>query len=181
MSLIKDVYENSRDYTLRYRVITLLSPREWLRHHKWRKQRANRGWSDRDTWGAGDHIAKITAEMLNHLNKHSMVSWPDWFDMNVKEEGKNAYRDLQSVIDDINNYLVHSETSWADGLTTDGSVIDDDGHFNSHWIEEATGKKITESEIKHLINKWSKENNHLYKRAGRAMGFFGRHFSGFWD
>lgn len=181
MSLIKDVYEDSKDYTLRYRILTYLSPKEWLRHHKWRKQRADRGWSDRDTWGAGEHIAKMTADMLQQLNDNGICSWPDWFDLNVKEEGKGAYKDLQSVIDDINNYLVHTETSWADGLTTDGFQVDDDGRFNSHWSEESTGKRISEADIKHRINKWSKEDNRLYKKAQKAMGFFSRYFAGFWD
>jgi hypothetical protein len=181
MSLIKDVYEDSKGYTLRYRILSYVSPKKWLRHHKWRKQRADRGWSDRDTWGAGDHIAKMTAEMLQHLNDFSMCSWSDWFDLNVKEKGKNSYKDLQSIIDDINNYLTSTESSWADGLTTRGGVIDSESRFNPSWYDKTTDEKLTDVEIGRRIKKWSKEEKTLYEKAIKAMSFFARHFSGFWD
>lgn len=181
MSLIGDVYDSCKDYTPLYRAKHFFDPREWFYHHKWRKQRLSRGWSDRDAWNAGDHIAKITAEMLQRLNDNGICSWPDWFDLNVKEEGRGAYKDLQSIIDDINNYLSFQETSWADGLTSEGFQVESTGKFSSSWYSEATGKKLTEAAISYRINKWSKEENRLYGKAKKAMGFFGRHFSGFWD
>lgn len=178
MSLIRDVHEDSKDYRLRTRVITVLSPKEWLRHHKWRKQRMDRGWSDRDTWGAGDHIAKMVAEMLQHLNDNTYVDWPEWFKLNVKEQGKGAYKSLQSVVNDITAYLDHQETSWADGLET--TPADNPEKFNVDWIDKK-GKKLSEQQITVRIKRWTEEDNNLYKKATKAMQFFGRHFAGFWD
>lgn len=183
MGILKDWKEDSEGYRFRNQVVCLFSPKVWFRLHKWRMQRANRGWSNRDTWGAGEHIAKMTAEMLQHLNDNTYVDWPEWFKLNVKEKGKGAYKNLQSVIDDINKYLEHTETSWGDGLTTKAvSLISDDGHYSSpDWYDEKTGKKLSEPAINNRINKWAAEEDKLYKKAIKAMGFFSRHFSGFWD
>lgn len=172
------MHEDSKDYRLRTRVVTALSPKQWLRMHKWRKQRADRGWSDRDTWGAGDHIAKMAAEMLQHLNDNTYVDWPEWFKLNVKEKGKGAYKDLPSVVNDITAYLDHQETSWADDLTT--TPADDPKHFNVDWIDKK-GKKLSEQQITARIKKWAEEDHNLYKKATKAMQFFGRHFASFWD
>lgn len=189
MSLIKDVFEDNKDYVFRARIKHMLSPAEWMRHHKWRKQRADRGWSDRDTWGAGDHIARMTAEMLGRLHNDTYVDWPEWFKLNVKEEGKNAYTSLPQVIDDITKYLKFTETSWADDLSTKNPSLEEifekqeDGNYlykSPTWYDEK-GKAVSDAAITNRINKWSKEEQKLYKKAQKAMMFFGRHFSSFWD
>lgn len=189
MGLIKDIIEDNEGYVFRARIKHTLSPREWMRHHKWRKQRADRGWSNRDTWGAGDHIARMTAEMLQHLNDHTYVDWPEWFKLNVKEEGKNAYTSLPQVVSDITSYLDFEETSWADGLTTKRDTLEEmfekqeDGsrlYKSPDWYDEK-GKKLSNPAVKQRINKWHKEEQKLYKKAQKAMMFFGRHFSSFWD
>jgi hypothetical protein len=186
MSIFKDWQEDTDGYRFRAKATHFVNPREWLRLHKWRKQRADRGWSDRDTWGAGNHIAKITAEILQHLNDHTYVDWPEWFKLNAKEKG--AYKNLQQVIDDINAYLDHEKTSWADGLETRREKIDEmfekreDGNYEwirPDWYEGE--KKLTEAAIKNRINKWSKESNKKYEQAKKALSFFSRNFSGFWD
>lgn len=185
MSLIKDVIEDGKSYVFRARITHILSPSVWMRHHKWRKQRADRGWSDYDTWGAGEHIAKMTADMLQHLLENGHCSWPDWFELNVQEKGKDAYKNLESVIEDINNYLKYIETSWADGLYCDSGYLkrDDGGTYlaKQMWYDERTNKLQTEAAISRRINKWSKEDKRLYENAQKAMTFFGRHFAGFWD
>lgn len=188
MSIFKDWQEDNDGYRLRTKATNLVDPRVWLRLHKWRKQRADRGWSDRDTWGAGEHIARMTAEMLQQLNDHSYCDWPEWFNLNVKEKGKGSYGNLQSVIDDINAYLDYEETSWADGLDTRHNQLDEivkkreDGNYEwvgPDWYEG--DKKLTKAAIRNRVNKWHKEGNKKYKRAQKAMQFFGRHFAGFWD
>lgn len=188
MGLIKDWAEDTEGYRFSYRVRSLFDLSLWLRLHKWRKQRANRGWSDRDTWGAGDHIAQMTAEMLQHLNDKTYVDWPEWFNLNVKEKGRGAYKNLQEVIDDINAYLDHEKTSWSDGLDTKRDSVDEivkkreDGNYQwvgPDWYDG--DKKLTEAQVTQRIHKWSKQNNLKYKKAQKAMGFFARHFSGFWD
>ena len=103
MSIFKDWRDETDGTVFTYKVRSFLNLKIWYKLSKWRRQRADRGWSDRDTWGAGEHIAKMTAEMLQYLNDNTYVDWPEWFDLNVKE--KNGYKNLQAVIDDINQYL----------------------------------------------------------------------------
>lgn len=185
MGLIKDWVEDTEGYRFSYRVRSLFDLSLWLRLRKWRKQRANRGWSDRDTWNAGDHIALMTVEMLQKLIDNKYTDWPEWFKLNVQEEGKGAYKDLQSVIDDIKAYLDFEWTSWGDGLYADTSWIKhEDGSSElgkQLWYDEKTNKLQTEAAIKHRMNKWHKEYTKKYKKAQKAMGFFARHFSHFWD
>lgn len=187
MSILSDFNETYGGRRFPYNVKEFLTPYNWRSVFRWRRQRLNRGWSDRDTWGAGEHIARVTAEMLQKLNDNKYVDWPQWFELNVKEECKGAYKDLQSVIDDINNYLEHSETGWSDGLTTKRDSIDEifkpekDGMYEwvgPDWYDGE--KKLTDAAVTNRINKWHKENIKLYKKAQKAMGFFGRHFAGFW-
>lgn len=188
MSILKDWREDNDGYILRRKLVYVFSPKVWFRLHKWRKQRADRGWSDRDTWDAGDHIAKMTAEMLQHLEDHSYCDWPEWFKLNVKEDGKGAYKSIAQVIKDITQFLDFTETSWADGLDTKRDAIDEifekreDGNYEykgPDWYEG--DKKLSEAAIKNRINKWQKEWNKKYKQANKAMSFFARHFTSFWD
>jgi hypothetical protein len=188
VGLLKDWKEDNSGYRFQTQVAHFFDPREWLRLQKWRTQRANRGWSDRDTWGAGDHIARMTAEMLTRLRDHTYVDWDAWFDLNVKEEGKNVYKNLTEVIEDITKYLDFEETSWADGLDTRRDSVDEIFKKRSDQMYEYIGpdwyegeKKLSEAAIKHRINKWHKEEQKLYKKAQKAMSFFSRNFSAFWD
>lgn len=180
MSIFKDWEDDTRGYTATYKVRSLFNVKLWLNLAKWRKQRADRGWSDRDTWGAGDHIAKMTAEMLQHLNDNTYVDWPGWFDLNVKEKG--GYKDLQAVIDDINQYLELTKQSWADDLTVDGNLFDDSNdELKTVWRYKKNGRKLTKAQLDGRIKNWAKKENTSYNKAKRAMQFFGRHFAGFWD
>lgn len=187
MGILKDWQDDNDGICLKRKIVYFLSPSIWLRLHKYRKQRADRGWSDRDTWGAGDHIAQITAEMLQHLNDNTYVDWPDWFKYNVKEKG--SYKNLQSVIDDINGYLNNQTISWADGLEIAEKDINEifveEGDHRVYkspgYINIETGKKLTEKQISSLIKKYYDRESKLYKKSTDAMQFFGRHFSSFWD
>lgn len=176
MGILKDHLNETQGYRAQARLISFADPREWVRLHKYRKQRANRGWSDRDTWNMGDHVANLVVEMLEHLRDNGVTDWNAWFEYNIDEKGKGAYKNLDQVISDIKNYLEHEKTSWTDGITMLSS-----GELTGSWVDEKTGKKQTSAAIKHRINKWHKENNKLYKKATKAMGFFGRHFAQFWD
>lgn len=189
MGIFKDWREENSGYRYHRQIIYFFSPRVWSRLHKWRKQRADRGWSDRDTWGAGDHIAKITAEMLQHLNDNTYTDWPEWFNLNI-EEKKCSYSDLQSVIDDINGYLKYQKTNWSDGLDLVSYDVNklfekyEDGNYglvSDRWVDETTRKKITEKQVTSRIKKWRAEEKKLYKKATNAMSFFSRHFTQFWD
>lgn len=188
MGILKDFKEEVRGSSRNYKIRSFFSPPVWLRLHKWRKQRADRGWSGRDTWEAGYYIARVTAEMLQWLNDYSYCDWPEWFKLNVKEEGKGSYKNLQAVINDINAYLDFETTSWADGLTLKHDEIDEVVQEREDGTCEWVGpdyyegeKKLTEAAITHRVRKWGNEEMRLYKNAQKAMSFFGRHFGGFWD
>jgi hypothetical protein len=188
MSILRDFNYTFGGYRYPHQIKEYLDLGNWRRVHKWRKQRLNRGWSDRDTWGAGEHIAQMTAEMLKHLNENTYVDWPEWFKLNVKEKGHGSYTSLEQVIKDITEFLDFNETSWADGLDTKRDSVDEifekrqDGNYEykgPDWYEK--GKKLSDAAVKHRINKWQKEWNLKYKKATKAMQFFGRHFASFWD
>ena len=180
MSIFKDWREDTNGYVFTHRVRSFFDLPLWFRLAKWRRQRADRGWSDRDTWGAGEHIAKMTAEMLQHLNDNTYVDWPQWFSLNVQE--KNGYKSLQHVIDDINQYIQITEQSWADDLTVDGNLFDDSGYWlKTVWRYKKTGRKLSQAQLSGRIANWAKKENTSYKKAQRAMQFFGRHFAAFWD
>lgn len=136
----------------------------------------------------GDHLAQITAEMLHHLNTNGIADWPEWFKLNVKEKGKDAYTSLDQVIKDINQYIDFSKTSWADGLDTKRDSVDEIFEERSDGLHEYKGpdwyegdKKLSEAAIKHRINKWHKAEMKSYKKATKAMQWVGRHFAGLWD
>jgi len=167
MSLLKDWAEDHEGMGIRYKIKGFINPSVWFRLHKWRNQRADRGWSDRDTWGAGEHIAKMTAEMLQHLNDKSYCNWPDWF----KNNTTGKYDGLQQMIDDINNYLEYQKTSWSDGLDNN----------NHGWYAINTGEKLTEKQVTVLINKYYSQDKILHEKAIKAMTYFGRNFTSFWD
>lgn len=188
MSIVKDWREDNSGYRLNRQVLYFFSPKVWLRLHKWRKQRADRGWSDRDTWGAGEHIAQMTAEMLQHLNDNTYVDWPEWFKTNTKDN--KGYKNLQSVIDDINGYLDFRLTSWSDGLDIASYNVDDwldkqeGGTYvwkSAGWVDKTTGKKLTEKQLLSRMKKHHKQEEKIYKKATHAMEFFGHNFASFWD
>ena len=181
MSIFKDWKDNNQGCVFRYKALNLMSPKEWSKLHRWRKQRADRGWSDRDMWGAGEHIARLTADMLEELSK-GHTDWESWF-KNLKR--KEQYTNLEDVIADIGGYLDYeTNTAWTDGLELIGEPIkrDKDGvKLNSRWIDKKTGKTLTDKQVTNRIMKHGKEGNRLYKKAAKAMEFFGRNFAGFWD
>lgn len=176
MSIFKDWRVYTTGESLEMRSKHALDPRVWLRLQKWRTQRADRGWSDNDLWGAGDHIAKMTARMLQELNDTTYTDWPEWFKLNVQEQ--EGYKDLQTVIDDINDYLDIIEITWAEGLQCrgDGKAVD----FNVSWFDES-GKKLSEKEIKRRMAIYEMNYRNAYEAASKAMQFFARHFASFWD
>ena len=174
MSILKDFREDHDGMYFRYKITAFLNPKTWYRLHKYRKQRCNRGWSDRDAWAAGEHIARMTAEMLQYLNDKGVVDWDRWF----KDNNNLVYDNLQSIIDDINNWLNHQTTSWADDLAL--AKFTKDEPLETNWVDK-DGNNLTEKDITRLIKKWSKEDIELYKEATKAMKFFADNFASFWE
>ena len=189
MGIIKDWKKDNQGYCFRYKVLHLISPKFWFTLHKYRQQRADRGWSDRDIWGTGDYIAGIVAEMLQDLNDNSYHDREDWFSNNTKNRGVFKYETLQQIIDDINNYLDFEETSWSDDYDLVPKDIDrvlleknSSNIFNTGgWQHKITGEILTEKQLSDLIRKHSEKEARLYKKATDAMKFFGNNFGSFWD
>lgn len=166
MSIYKDWVKDNSGTTLSYKIKSFFNLKKWLELHKWRNQRADRGWSDRDAWSTGEHIAKMTADMLKFLEDEKN---DDWIELNLKEDGN--YNSLQPVIDDINNYLEYQKTGWCDDLYV---MIDKDGHH--HWVKEVTGKQLTGKQITARIKKYRDKDYILHDKAVKAMTYFGRNF-----
>lgn len=173
MGIFSDWLQETNGSAVIYKIRSLVSPKEWYSLHKWRKQRADRGWSDRDAWGAGERIAQMTAEMLQHLNDYSHTD--QWFDLNIID--KQKYENLQQVIDDINYYLEYEKTSWSDGLTS----IHEDNKKGFTWKDIETSKVLTDRQITSRIRKWRVEECRAYNKARKAMIFFSSNFANFWD
>ena len=111
MSLLKDFKEQNLHVLKRYWLREILNPFNWARAIKWRYQRAERGWADRDTWGGGEHIATVSAGILRELGKEkNIVDW-DWY-FRTNEWETDGYKTLNEVARDIENWLDWEEMSF---------------------------------------------------------------------
>lgn len=180
MGILKDFKEQHdySKYSIRARVTNILSPFVWYDLHKARMQRADRGWADKDTWKAGDHIARVTSEMLVYLDKEGMVDWAHWLENSAKEN-KNNYKDLRSIARDIRLFIEFTDTSWADGIKF---VLEDKKKsIETHKIDEVTGQVITKKDIDKRIKEYTKKEKELEKKAVEAMKFVAANFYSIWD
>lgn len=175
MGILKDWVQDNRDYRLKYQILNIINLKLWYRLWLFRRQRANRGWSDRDIWNMGEHIAQMTAEMLQHLKDEGSCDWEITFKIDLKNK---KYKDLQSVIDDINSYLDFTKTSWGDDL--DCKISGDGLELKATWFDK-NGKEVSDKQIGSKIKKHRDTELKLYKDAANAMKFFGQNFSSFWD
>lgn len=166
-----------------YNVRALLNPFNWIEEFKFERQRKQRGWADRDAWGMGEHIARITVEMLELLRDKGNTDWDSWFKWNIEEYA--SYTNLQQIIDDINAYLDHEKSAWHENMSVrfeKGENNVGNWKFSNHsWYDNGTGKKLSSEEVSLRVNEWMQEEQRLYKKATEAMSFFGRHLGQFWD
>ena len=115
MSYAKDFRQQHLTARWQYAMKELFNPANYYRTARWRHQRAERGWSDRDTWGGGEHITEITAGILNYLdNVQNVVDWDAYFEHNYEEN--YGYSSLTEVATDINNYLAWQEEQFSEPL-----------------------------------------------------------------
>jgi hypothetical protein len=103
MSYIKDFYEWNLTIRKRYWPRELLRLRNYTNLFKWRRQRINRGWSDRDTWGGGEYIAEVCAGILYSLDDDKVTDWEEYFSLNYEEN--YGYTSLEQVADDLQTYI----------------------------------------------------------------------------
>lgn len=130
MSLLKDFWSLNMRVRKRYWLREFFNPANWARQIKWRHQRAERGWSDKDTWGGGEYIAEVSAGILNSLQSDKgHVDWEEYFRWNYPENF--GYTSLNEVAQDINNYLVWEEESFSSPIY--GEYKDD---YETRWAIE---------------------------------------------
>lgn len=113
MSIISNIWRD--EYRLRYKIKSSLNPFVWKREIRYRNQRINRGWSERDAWGGGEHIAEVSAGILRELgDEKNIVDW-DWYFRENQWETL-GYKNLNEVAQDIENYLYWQEHELDDEI-----------------------------------------------------------------
>jgi hypothetical protein len=152
MSLLKDFREQNLSIRKLYWPRELVNPANWGRAVKWRNQRTERGWSDRDTWGGGEHIASVSAGILRELGKEkNIVDW-DWYFRNNAWETL-GYKNLNEVAQDIENWLAWEEMSFDEPIY--------------EWLDKDNDTR------------WAIEHQ-LYEDYRQAMVFVAKNIGGLW-
>lgn len=167
MSIFKDWRDEVRGSTLTYKLTALVSLKVWRRLHRNRKQRADRGWSEADTWEAGDYVLEVTLGLIKYMYYETDKDWRFW----SERLEKDGYVDIKHVIHDLSNYLDHQKSHWTDTLSASK-----DG-----WVDAETGERITHEELNRRMNDWHEKGDVLAKKATKAMTFFANNFQSFWD
>lgn len=176
MGIIKDWNDENGSYVLHYKVLRFLSPNSWMMVYKWRKQRADRGWSDKDTWAAGEYILQISSAMLRELGKEkNPVDWASYFkDNQIKHYG---YSNFNEAADDIDAYLNFSaNSSWTDYI--DFKLPG--GHINQDGSWESGMDKRQQFKAKKAMEKHNREFNHLHEKASKAMRLVASNHGALW-
>lgn len=160
MGLIKDWREETKHYTLWAKITSL---KEMKRVCRYRKQRIERGWSDRDCWDAGSYILKITSDMLKEL--YCEKDNGEYFELNIDKP--SVYKNFKQVADDIDEYLAFKDTDYTIYLDFDlpTGYVDEDGTWQTNSTEDQT-EKMRAAMKKHQ-NEFIKKS----KKATRAMKF----------
>lgn len=179
MGLLKDFYYNELTMRKLYWPREILNPFNWHRTIKYRHQRAERGWSDKDTWGGGEYILEVVSGVLKKLgDDKSHVDWKEYFKTNYPNN--EGYKNLQQVTKDIDNYLAFDDSGWVNELGFEikhGSKDLPNGNtqlLNLNSPEE-------NRKIKKAIEASHKEWDRRYKKAKKAMNFVATNFPGLWD
>lgn len=93
----------------------ILKPSNWRDTVKWRKQRAVRGWSERDTWGGGEYLASVAEGILRYLEREqNPIDWKYYFQENYTGIEQYGYHSLTDVADDIELYIYWQEHQYDD-------------------------------------------------------------------
>lgn len=117
MGYIKDFYQFNLTIRKRYWLRELLRPRNYQDVFRFRRQRANRGYANRDAWGGGQYIAEVAAGILYILgDENNIVDWDKYFKMNY--ENNWGYKNLNEVADDLQLYVEWDIIQWRDEFDT---------------------------------------------------------------
>lgn len=176
VDLTKRIHNISDGYRFRYGLLELLKPSNWLEQRKYRIQRLQRGWADRDTWGGGEYILGVTSGILRKLDdEKNPIDWDQYFETNFQKI--NGYKNLTEVADDIDQFLAFIETDWADslGFELPPGHVDDDGFWRSGTTPQQDKK------IRAAIKKHSVAGKKSAAKATKAMKFVAdNHLSLWW-
>lgn len=153
MGLLKDVLRDIKSYRVHRAIFYFLRPSTWLDNIKYRRQRANRGWSDRDTWNGGEYLMEIASGVLNKLgDEKSHIDWDEYFSSNY--DTSFGYKSLNEVAQDLDNYL-----AWQEKLFSEPIYSQFKGDYETQWAIEYQ----------------------LHQDAMNAMHFVAENISGLWD
>ena len=154
MNLFRDFYRHNLTIRKRYWAREILNPYNWGRIIKWRRQRINRGWSDRDTWGGGEHIASVALGVIKYLYEvQHMVDYESKEAWDFNFENQYGYNNLGEVARDLDNYL------W--------------------WEENSFSSPLWEEYKDHNETRWAIEYQ-LYQDYKNAMHFVADNIGGLW-
>lgn len=178
--------------TKRSKIAGFFNAPTWRRAMRYRKQRLQKGFSDQDMWAGGEYIMGMISDSLKWFEKEGIADWEFTFEQWKEEKTNYGYDNLKQMYTDIDNYLEHDRSSWARGLTTDTSVANEayidktaekknDGALTIVWVEEATGKVLTEKQITKRMTDFYKVQKGLHKKATNALMCWSRHAVEFWD
>jgi hypothetical protein len=126
-----------------------------------RYQRAKRGWSNRDVCGAGEYLATITADMLDHLAAHS-YGWPGDEEFPTFEDWAVC---LQEKAQDLR--------SWGNGTGHSAEV--------SEWYELVRNPEADTAAIDEARATMWAEDKARYEKAKAAMAWVAEHLGQIWD
>lgn len=115
MGLLKDFYQHELTIRKRYWFREIFNPFNWKRNIQYRHQRAERGWSTRDTWGGGEYLAGVAEGILRYLDREqNPIDWEHYFRENYPNN--YGYTSITEVADDIELYLWWQEEQYEDPL-----------------------------------------------------------------
>lgn len=131
MGYIKEFYEFNLTVRKRYWLHELLKPRNYIDVIRFRRQRANRGYADRDAWGGGEYIAEVAAGILRILSdEKNPVDWDEYFKNNYYET--YGYNNLNEVTDDLQLYVEWDELQFGP-LYKEIEALGGDARWAMEW------------------------------------------------
>lgn len=116
MGYWKDFYQQNMMIRKLYWPREFFNPANHYRTAKYRWQRAERGWSERDTWFGGEHIAEVALGIIKYLDEvqHMVDFSPETWEFNFPED--YGYKSIGEVAQDIDNYIYWQEHQYSEPL-----------------------------------------------------------------
>jgi len=124
-------------------------------------QRAKRGWSESDVWGMDHHLARITAEMLDHL-ANTTHGWPGGDEFPTFEGWQEIVHEKAA---DLN--------AWVKG--------EDHGEETSAWYALKCDPAADPAVVEAAWDAMREHDEARYEAAKAAMVWVGEHLGGLWD